>query len=65
MREFPRLTFGAGAESRHRYFPGKLPTGIQADRTDHVFLYLITSPVPMNFRLFLLRHSELLRPLFG
>jgi hypothetical protein len=63
LREFPRLTFGAGAEARHRYFPDKLPIGIQADRTDHVFLYLITSPMPMDFRLFLLRHSELLRPL--
>jgi hypothetical protein len=65
LREFPRLTFGAGAESRDRYFPDKLPIGIQADRTDHVFLYVITSPVPMDFRLFLLRDSELLRPLVG
>ena len=37
----------------------------QGDRIDHMFLYLITSPVPMDFRLFLLRHSELLRPLIG
>ena len=64
LREFPRLTFGAGSAARHRYFPDKLPIGIQADRTEHVFLYLITSPVPMDFRLFLLRHSELLRPLY-
>ena len=65
LREFPRVTFGAGATSSHRYFPDKLPIGIQADRTDHVFLYLVTNPVPMDFRLFLLRHSELLRPLVG
>ena len=63
LREFPRLTFGAGATARHRYFPDKLPVGIQRDRTDHVFLYVVTSPVPMDFRLFLLRHAELLRPL--
>jgi hypothetical protein len=65
LREFPHLTFGRGAEAKHRYFPDKLPIGIQADRTNHVLLYLITSPVPMDFRLFLLRHSELLRPLIG
>lgn len=59
-REFPRATYGAGTESRHRYFPDKLPIGIQSDRVDHAFMYLITSPVPMDFRLFLLRHSELL-----
>jgi hypothetical protein len=64
LREFPRLTFGSGARSTIRYFPDKLPIGIQRDRWDeHVFLYLVTSPVPMDFRLFLLRHGELLRAL--
>lgn len=63
LREFPRLTFGKGNKIRHRYFPDKLPIGIQSGQTDHVFIYLITSPVPMDFRLFLIRHSELLRPL--
>lgn len=65
LHEFPRLTFGGDGKVRHRYFPDKMPIGIQSDRTDHVFMYLITSPVPMDFRLFLIRHSELLRPLFG
>ena len=65
LREFPRLRFGQGAEATHRYFPDKLPIGVQRDRTNHVLLYLVTSSVPMDFRLFLLRHSELLRPLFG
>jgi hypothetical protein len=63
LREFPRLTFGTGATATHRYFPDKLPIGIQRDRVEHVFLYLMASPVPMDFRLFLLRHAELLRPL--
>src|SRR3989442_4073673 len=58
LREFPRLTFGAGADSRDRNFPDKLPIGIQTNRTDHVFLYLITSPMPMDFHLFLLRHTD-------
>ena len=65
VREFPRLTFGAGEKTRHRYFPDKMPIGIQSDRTNHVFMYLVTSPVPMDFRLFLIRHSELLRSLTG
>jgi hypothetical protein len=64
LKEYPRLTFGAGATARHRYFPDKLPIGIERSGTDHVFLYLVTSPTPMDFRLFLLRHSELLRPLY-
>jgi hypothetical protein len=64
LRAFPRLTFGTGARSTIRYFPDKLPIGIQRDKWDqHVFLYLVTSAVPMDFRLFLLRHAELLRPL--
>ena len=63
LREFPRLTFGSGEKIRHRYFPDKMPIGIQSGQTDHVFMYLITSPLPMDFRLFLIRHRELLRPL--
>jgi hypothetical protein len=64
LREFPRLTFGSGTQARHRYFPDKLPIGIEQSGTDHVFLYLVTGPMPMDFRLFLLRHSEVLRPLY-
>ena len=30
----------------------------------HVFVYLVTHPSPMDFRLFLLRHTALLRVLF-
>ena len=64
LKEFPRLTFGTGAEVRHRHFPDKVPIGIERSWTDHVFVYLMTSPVPMDFRLFLLRHAELLRGLY-
>jgi hypothetical protein len=63
LEEYPRLTFGTGATARHRYFPDKLPIGI--DGENHVFVYLVTSAVPMDFRLFLLRHAELLRSLYG
>ena len=63
LREFPRLTFGSGPTSKHRYFPDKLPIGIERSHTELVFMYLVTSATPMDFRLFLLRHSEVLRPL--
>jgi hypothetical protein len=65
LDEFPRLTFGTGATARHRYFPDKLPIGISNCDENHVFVYFVTSPVPMDFRLFLLQHSELLRWLYG
>jgi hypothetical protein len=64
LRDFPCLTFGAGPTRTIRYFPDKVPIGVQRDHTDHVFLYLVTSPVPVDFRLFLQRHAELLRPLY-
>lgn len=62
--ELPRLTFGTGATARHRYFPDKLPIGISNRDEDHVFVYLVTSAVPMDFRVFLLRHAEVLRGLY-
>ena len=47
-----------------RYFPDKLPIGMQPHADTHVFVYLVTRPSPMDFRLFLLRHAALLRVLF-
>ncbi len=61
--QFPHLTFTSGARRTVRYFPDKLPIGIEASCTDHVFLYLVTRPVPLDFRLFLFRHAEVLRAL--
>jgi hypothetical protein len=63
LAQFPRLTFGNGTSVRQRYFPDKLPIGITG-RNDYVFVYLVTSPMPMDFRLFLLRHSGVLRGLY-
>jgi hypothetical protein len=62
-REFPHLTFGREPQLTVRFFPDKLPIGVQADRTEHVFLYVVTSAVPVDFRLFLFTHAELLRAL--
>jgi len=61
LKEYPRLTFGEGTAQTVRLFPDKMPIGIQRDRWDHRFLYLVTRPDPMDFRVFLLRHAEMLR----
>jgi hypothetical protein len=57
----PHLMFGAGAEKVIRYFPDKMPIGVERDYGPrHVFLYLVTSEVPAAFRMFLFRHADLL-----
>ena len=59
----PSLTFRSADEETIRYFPEKLPIGVGRDGLIHVFLYLVTCSTPMDFRLFLERHAELLRSL--
>jgi hypothetical protein len=63
-REYPHLLFGDGPAKTVRYFPDKLPIGVLPGFDSHVFVYLVTHPSPMDFRLFLLRHTALLRVLF-
>ena len=59
---YPHLSFGEGQQKTTRYFPEKLPIGTPRDGARrHVFLYLVTREVPSEFRLFLLRHADLLR----
>jgi hypothetical protein len=53
----------ADVRIRRRLFPDKLPIGIERDWREHVFLYLVTKPVPIDFRMFIYRHAELLRSL--
>jgi hypothetical protein len=62
-RYLPSLTFRSADEETVRYFPEKLPIGVGRDGLTHVFLYLVTSSTPMDFRMFLERHAELLRSL--
>lgn len=62
-KDLPALTFRSDDEETVRFFPDKLPIGVTADGMTHVFLYLITRPVPVDFRQFLERHAELLRGL--
>jgi hypothetical protein len=60
--DLPRLTFGDGDQKTIRYFPDKLPIGVERDYGPrHVFLYLVTRDVPAGFRMFLFRHAELLK----
>ena len=62
--EYPHLVFGEGDNHTVRYFPDKLPIGVEGDGGwRHVFLYLVTRDVPADFRMFLHRHAELLRAL--
>jgi hypothetical protein len=61
--QYPHLLFGDGPTKAVRYFPDKLPIGVQPYGHPHVFVYLVTHPSPMDFRLFLLRHTALLRVL--
>ena len=59
----PRLAFGVKPNITVRHFPDKLPIGISPDGRTHAFLYLLVSPLPHDFRVFLRRHAELLRAL--
>jgi hypothetical protein len=60
-RDYPHLLFGDGPRKAVRYFPDKLPIGVQPYAHPHVFVYLVTRPSPADFGLFLLRHIALLR----
>jgi hypothetical protein len=57
--ELPSLTFRGKTASTVRYFPDKLPIGVDATGDHYVFLYLVTRAVPIDFRAFLHRHAEL------
>jgi hypothetical protein len=59
-RELPHLAFGDGANRTLRLFPEKLPIGVESDRWDYLFLYLLTKSSTTDFRAFLIRHFMLL-----
>lgn len=61
--DLPQLAFGRPGATTVRYFPDKLPVGIEPDGYTHVFAYLVTRTTPVDFRAFLHRHAELLRAL--
>jgi hypothetical protein len=57
--KLPHLTFGRGKAKATRYFLDKLPIGVRPETGTHVFTYLITRAVPVDFRQFLHRHAGL------
>lgn len=61
--ELPHLVFGRRRDQTIRYFPDKLPIGVTQDGRTHIFVYLVTRALPIDFRAFLHRHAELLRAL--
>jgi hypothetical protein len=57
-----RTSPSARAPKTKRFFPDKLPIGVPLKgHWRHVFLYLATREVPNEFRVFLLRHADLLK----
>jgi len=63
VSDLPALTFTSDAGNTVRHFTDKLPIGLGKDGRTYVFLYLATRPVPIDFRMFLEHHAELLRAL--
>src|SRR5262245_11259441 len=61
--ELPALLFPKDDAGTTRFFPDKLPIGLDADKRTHTFTYLVTRNAPVDFRAFLERHAELLRAL--
>lgn len=63
LAEMPRLVFRGPKGATTRYFPDRLPIGYHPDGRAHVFVYLVRSWDPFDFRTFLQRHAELFRGL--
>jgi hypothetical protein len=61
-QDLPSLTWRTAESETTRFFPDKLPIGIDAERRT-TLTYLVTSATPRDFRTFLERHAELLRAL--
>ena len=61
--ELPHISFGVPPDETVRYFAEKLPIGIDPDGRRHVFIYLVTRRLPIDFRVFLHRYGNLLRTL--
>lgn len=61
-QDLPAIVFRGEHSETVRHFPEKLPIRIDEEGRC-VFLYLLTQDVPIDFRMFLERHAELLRGL--
>lgn len=61
-QELPSLTWRSAEGETTRFFPDKLPIGVDTEGRTTV-TYLVVSDTPRDFRVFLERHAELLRAL--
>jgi hypothetical protein len=61
--DLPSIAFRAEDSETVRYFPEKLPIGLDPDGRTHVFVFLLVRDLPVDFRNFLEQHAELLRAL--
>ena len=61
--QLPRVVFGTNGDVTTRFFPDKLPIGVSPDKRSYVLVYLLVDPATRDFRTFLRRHAELLRPM--
>jgi hypothetical protein len=61
--DLPRAVFRSSNSATVRYFPERYPIGCHPDGRAPVFLYLVRSWDPFEFRSFLQRHAALLRAL--
>src|SRR5688500_2490427 len=48
--DLPSLTFRGEKSETVRYFPDKLPIGLDEDGRTYTFLYLVTQDLPFDFR---------------
>jgi len=62
-QDLPQLTFRGDEGETVRYFADKLPIAVAVDGRTHVFMYLATREVPIDFRSYLERYAELFRAL--
>ena len=60
--DLPQLSFGEPPNVTIRYFPDKLPIGVDGSEKT-TFTFLVRRSSPVDFRGFLHRHAELLRAL--
>ena len=61
--DLPSLKFRGHGTETVRYFPDKLPVGVDAEGRRYTFMFLVLQDLPIDFRGFLERHAELLRSL--
>lgn len=61
LRDYPHLAFRSGSGETLRFFPDKLPIGVDRLGDAHLFIYLATRLSPVDFRAFMQRHAILWR----